>query len=80
MARFCLQLNAGIGRNLKMAFAKETGERKSSSSIEGVELLEKVKNSRILIIGGTGRVGGSTAVALSKFYPELRIIIGGRNR
>ncbi|KAI3450004.1 hypothetical protein Pfo_006669 [Paulownia fortunei] len=80
MARFCLQLNTGVGRNLVMASAKETGKEKSSSTIERVELPEKVKNSRILILGGTGRVGGSTALALSKFCPDLRIIIGGRNR
>ncbi|KAL0419543.1 UNVERIFIED_CONTAM: hypothetical protein Sradi_1367800 [Sesamum radiatum] len=80
MARFCLQLNAGIGRNLAMAFAADTGERKNSRKIERVELPEKVRNSRVLILGGTGRVGGSTALALSKFCPDLRIIVGGRNR
>ncbi|KAK6164108.1 hypothetical protein DH2020_000972 [Rehmannia glutinosa] len=78
MAVFCLQ--TGFGRNTAMAFAKETGKQKSSSNIERVELPEKVKNSRILILGGTGRVGGSTALALSKFCPDLRIVIGGRNR
>ncbi|KAL0459171.1 UNVERIFIED_CONTAM: hypothetical protein Slati_0544300 [Sesamum latifolium] len=80
MARFCLQLNAGIGRNLAMAFAADAGERKNSRKIERVELPEKVRNSRVLILGGTGRVGGSTALALSKFCPDLRIIVGGRNR
>lgn len=82
MARFCLQLNAGIRRNLPIASAKENGERKSSSSsnIERVQLPDKVKSSRILILGGTGRVGGSTAVALNKYCPDLRIVIGGRNR
>ncbi|KAL0435360.1 UNVERIFIED_CONTAM: hypothetical protein Sradi_0243900 [Sesamum radiatum] len=80
MARFCLQLNAGMGRNLAMAFAADAGERKSSRKIERVELPEKVRNSRVLILGGTGRVGGSTALALSKFCPDLRIIVGGRNR
>ncbi|KAL3653344.1 hypothetical protein CASFOL_003025 [Castilleja foliolosa] len=78
MAIFCLQLNTGIiGRNAVVASAKETGKRKN---IERVDLPEKVKNSRVLILGGTGRVGGSTAVALSKFCPDLRIVIGGRNR
>ncbi|PIN12577.1 Saccharopine dehydrogenase (NADP(+), L-glutamate-forming) [Handroanthus impetiginosus] len=80
MARFCLQLNTGSSRNLAMALAAETGQRKSGTVIERVEVPQKVKNSRILILGGTGRVGGSTAVALSKFCPDLRIIIGGRNR
>ncbi|XP_076884158.1 uncharacterized protein LOC143533190 [Bidens hawaiensis] len=37
-------------------------------------------NARVLVLGGTGRVGGSTAIALSKLSPHLRIIIAGRNR
>ncbi|KAL9663064.1 hypothetical protein QQ045_027901 [Rhodiola kirilowii] len=45
-----------------------------------VQLPENAKNSRVLVLGGTGRVGGSTALALSKFCPELRIVIAGRNR
>nr|XP_029122666.1 uncharacterized protein LOC105052454 isoform X1 [Elaeis guineensis] len=36
--------------------------------------------SRVLILGGTGRVGGSTATALSKLCPSLQILIAGRNR
>ncbi|KAL7151896.1 hypothetical protein ABFS83_04G061800 [Erythranthe nasuta] len=79
MARFCLQLNTGAGRNLAVASAGGTSKRKSSA-IERVELPEKVKNSRVLVLGGTGRVGGSTALALSKFCPDLRIVVGGRNR
>ncbi|KAG6411424.1 hypothetical protein SASPL_129506 [Salvia splendens] len=77
MASFCLQLNAGNGipRNLTIASAKD-----SATNIERVELPEKVKTSRILILGGTGRVGGSTALALNKFCPHLRILVGGRNR
>ncbi|KAF3794534.1 hypothetical protein EJ110_NYTH07385 [Nymphaea thermarum] len=39
-----------------------------------------VERSRVLILGGTGRVGGSTAVALSKLCPSLRISVAGRNR
>lgn len=45
-----------------------------------VQLPEKSRNSRVLVLGGTGRVGGSTAIALSKFCPDLRIVIAGRNR
>ncbi|KAL5566679.1 hypothetical protein UlMin_029843 [Ulmus minor] len=45
-----------------------------------VQLPEKTRKSRILVLGGTGRVGGSTAIALSKLCPELRLVIGGRNR
>lgn len=44
------------------------------------QLPQNVRNSRVLVLGGTGRVGGSTAIALSKFCPDLQIIIGGRNR
>lgn len=32
------------------------------------------------VLGGTGRVGGSTATALSKLCPKLGILVGGRNR
>lgn len=80
MAIFCLQLNAGVAPNLAMASAGDSVKPKSTSSIERVDLPDKVKNSRILILGGTGRVGGSTAIALSNFCPDLRIVIGGRNR
>ncbi|KAK9079404.1 hypothetical protein SSX86_001075 [Deinandra increscens subsp. villosa] len=43
-------------------------------------LQNETLNSRVLVLGGTGRVGGSTAIALSKLSPDLRIIIAGRNR
>ncbi|KAL6341816.1 hypothetical protein AAG906_038060 [Vitis piasezkii] len=45
-----------------------------------VHLPEKTANRRVLVLGGTGRVGGSTAIALSKLCPDLRITVGGRNR
>ncbi|XP_068339320.1 uncharacterized protein [Pyrus communis] len=45
-----------------------------------VQLPEKTRNSRVLVLGGTGRVGGSTAIALSKLCPDLQIVVGGRNR
>ncbi|MQL93419.1 hypothetical protein Taro_026068, partial [Colocasia esculenta] len=48
----------------------------------GVEppLPVKARQPKVLILGGTGRVGGSTARALSKFCPSLRLLIAGRNR
>ncbi|XP_074321257.1 uncharacterized protein LOC141657811 [Silene latifolia] len=62
----------------------------TSSSIKDQEIIkpysnssssdEKIRNSRVLILGGTGRVGGSTAIALSQLSPGLRIDVGGRNR
>lgn len=45
-----------------------------------VQLPENTRNSRVLVLGGTGRVGGSTAIALSKLCPDLQIVVGGRNR
>ncbi|PAN41184.1 hypothetical protein PAHAL_8G024600 [Panicum hallii] len=38
------------------------------------------RTARVLVLGGTGRVGGSTATALSKLRPDLSILVGGRNR
>ncbi|XP_022730684.1 uncharacterized protein LOC111285472 [Durio zibethinus] len=49
-------------------------------NVSRVLLPEKTRNSRVLVLGGTGRVGGSTATALSKLCPDLRIVLGGRNR
>ncbi|XP_015875803.3 uncharacterized protein LOC107412530 [Ziziphus jujuba] len=68
---------AGASLHLKttvpMACARESEHFK-------VQLSEKTRNSRVLVLGGTGRVGGSTAIALSKLCPDFRIVIGGRNR
>ncbi|KAG5566311.1 hypothetical protein RHGRI_002047 [Rhododendron griersonianum] len=71
MARPWLHLNNS--RSMAMACAKESNQHR-------VLLPEKVRNSRVLILGGTGRVGGSTAIALSKLCPDLRIVVGGRNK
>ncbi|PON59104.1 Hopanoid-associated sugar epimerase [Parasponia andersonii] len=68
---------AGASLHLKstipMACVRESGHLR-------IQLPDKTRNSRVLVLGGTGRVGGSTAIALSKLCPELRIIVGGRNR
>lgn len=53
---------------------------KDNTENQRIELQEKVKWSRVLILGGTGRIGGSTATSLSNLCPDLNIIIGGRNR
>ncbi|KAE9593437.1 putative NAD(P)-binding domain-containing protein [Lupinus albus] len=45
-----------------------------------VDIPEKTLNSRVLVLGGTGRVGGSTAIALSNLCPNLGIVVAGRNR
>ena len=38
------------------------------------------RKQRIVILGGTGRVGSSTAVALLKKDPTLEVIVGSRER
>ncbi|CAL5358015.1 unnamed protein product [Camellia sinensis] len=73
MARAWLHLNNYNRALSTMASSgKETEHR--------VQLPEKVRNSRVLILGGTGRVGGSIATALSALCPDLRIVVGGRNK
>ncbi|GJW63247.1 augmin subunit 2, partial [Tanacetum coccineum] len=37
-----------------------------------------LNSSKVLVLGGTGRVGGSTTLALSKLKPDLRLVIAGR--
>ncbi|KAI5084221.1 hypothetical protein GOP47_0000390 [Adiantum capillus-veneris] len=37
-------------------------------------------NAKVLILGATGRVGGSTALALSRLCPDLKLFLAGRNR
>ncbi|KAF9592475.1 hypothetical protein IFM89_015046 [Coptis chinensis] len=70
MARISLQLNPTLSRTT----IKESSEPKL------LHLPNKTRNSRVLILGGTGRVGGSTALALSKLSPDLHLVVGGRNR
>ncbi|KAL5766456.1 hypothetical protein ACOSP7_017073 [Xanthoceras sorbifolium] len=55
------------------ATATETG-------YSSIKLAPKTRNSRVLILGGSGRVGGSTAIALSNLSPEIQILVGCRNR
>ncbi|MCD7452758.1 hypothetical protein HAX54_018060 [Datura stramonium] len=78
MASLGMYWNTGIKkRAVKVAnFAKENEQQQSNR----IQLPEKVKKSKVVILGGTGRVGGSTAIALSNFCPDLHIIIAGRNR
>ena len=62
-----------------VAFASVKGAE-HDNNVSRVQLPEKIRNSRVLVLGGTGRVGGSTATALSKLCPDLRLVLGGRNR
>ncbi|TKY67804.1 oxidoreductase protein [Spatholobus suberectus] len=59
---------------------KATATAPATNKVPEVPLPEKIRNSRILVLGGTGRVGGSTATALSNFCPDLQILVAGRNR
>lgn len=59
---------------------KATATAPATSKVPELPLPEKIRNSRILVLGGTGRVGGSTAVALSNLCPDLQILVAGRNR
>ncbi|EYU46212.1 hypothetical protein MIMGU_mgv1a0243421mg, partial [Erythranthe guttata] len=45
-----------------------------------IRLPESVRKSRVLIVGGAGVAGRNTAAALTKFCPDLHIVIAGRNR
>ncbi|KAI3822494.1 hypothetical protein L1987_10084 [Smallanthus sonchifolius] len=49
-------------------------------TVASATLQKETLNSSVLVLGGTSRIGGSTAIALSKLSPDLRIIIAGRNR
>ncbi|KAK3023203.1 hypothetical protein RJ639_043668, partial [Escallonia herrerae] len=56
------------------------GTKQSENTTKTVHLPEKARKSKVLILEGTGRVGGSTALALAKLCPDFRIVVGGRNR
>ncbi|KAK4607339.1 hypothetical protein RGQ29_001248 [Quercus rubra] len=71
MARALLHLKSTSGFALACA---------TQESQYRVQLPDKSRNARVLVLGGTGRVGGSTATALSNLCPDLQIIIAGRNR
>lgn len=60
--------------------ASSSNETKYDGVAPEVKLADPTRNYRVLVLGGTGRVGGSTAVALSKLCPKLKIVVAGRNR
>ncbi|KAE8687179.1 Saccharopine dehydrogenase isoform 2 [Hibiscus syriacus] len=75
MATFLLHFNTAAA-----AAAVASAKSAENDNVSEVLLPDKTRNSRVLVLGGTGRVGGSTATALSKLCPDLRIVVGGRNR
>ncbi|KAL5766471.1 hypothetical protein ACOSP7_017088 [Xanthoceras sorbifolium] len=52
----------------------------TETGYSSIKLPPKTRNSRVLILGGSGRVGGSTAIAHSNLSPEIQILVGCRNR
>lgn len=48
--------------------------------IAALTLSLSVMPERVLVVGGAGRVGGSTARWLSKLAPNLQVAVGGRNK
>ncbi|KAL8122227.1 uncharacterized protein LOC141659454 [Apium graveolens] len=60
------------------ATTQVVGNKETKSGV-GDNKLKELK-SRVLILGATGRVGGSTAIALSKLSPNLQLLLGGRNK
>ncbi|KAL2629903.1 hypothetical protein R1flu_014589 [Riccia fluitans] len=56
----------------------------TNSTAEGTTVLKEdgksAKQARVLVLGGTGRVGGSTARALATTEPTVQIVLAGRNR
>ncbi|KAL9296219.1 hypothetical protein ACSQ67_022115 [Phaseolus vulgaris] len=69
-----------LSLNLKWTPLNLKATATATNKATEVPLPEKIRNSRILVLGGTGRVGGSTAIALSNFCPDLQILVAGRNR
>ncbi|OWM69169.1 hypothetical protein CDL15_Pgr025356 [Punica granatum] len=76
MARALVHFRSCCDRAFKLRASAGDAEQKAWP----VGLPDKARGARVLVLGGTGRVGGSTATALSKLCPELRIFVGGRNR
>lgn len=66
--------------HLKSAAIRSVASATDTQTSTRVQLPQKTRNSRVLVLGGTGRVGGSTAIALSNLCPDLQIIVAGRNR
>ncbi|XP_052185714.1 uncharacterized protein LOC127797153 isoform X2 [Diospyros lotus] len=59
------------------------GRRRRSESVIGcakTPAIDTSSSSKVLILGGTGRVGSSTAIALTNLSPHLRVVLAGRNK
>ena len=56
--------------------AQQSTETQHSSAVSP----DVGKGKKLLIIGGTGRVGSSTAASLRETHPNLEIILGSQSR
>ncbi|CAO2153360.1 unnamed protein product [Urochloa humidicola] len=70
----------GIVRACAPPTAAAVGASSVAAPSGSVQTNRSSRTARVLVLGGTGRVGGSTATALSKLRPDLNILVGGRNR
>ncbi|CAN6330469.1 unnamed protein product [Urochloa humidicola] len=70
----------GIVRACAPPAAAPVGASSVAAPSGSVQTNKSSRTARVLVLGGTGRVGGSTATALSKLRPDLNILVGGRNR
>ncbi|CAN6374007.1 unnamed protein product [Urochloa humidicola] len=62
------------------AAAVAVGASSAAAPSGSAQTNKSSRTARVLVLGATGRVGGSTATALSKLRPDLNILVGGRNR
>lgn len=76
MARALVHFTSYCDRGFRLRACAGDSDKKAWPAV----LPDKARGARVLVLGGTGRVGGSTATALSKLCPDLRITVGGRNR
>ncbi|CAO2140799.1 unnamed protein product [Urochloa humidicola] len=70
----------GIVRACAPPAAAAVGASSAAAPSGSAQTNKSSRTARVLVLGATGRVGGSTATALSKLRPDLNILVGGRNR
>ncbi|BBN07033.1 hypothetical protein MPTK1_4g00390 [Marchantia polymorpha subsp. ruderalis] len=63
-------------RSWKVRCSNSTAQQTTVVKEDG----KRSKQARVLVLGGTGRVGGSTARALAATDPAVQIVLAGRNR
>ena len=74
------QKNRHKKRHCCQTVCKAGKQAAEKQSMEAQTFPEVGKGKTLLIIGGTGRVGASTAAALTVTHPNLRIVLGSQNK